>query len=128
MTTASVLVDRAPDACWNQFTDATLLPAWVPGLRRAWIVRADADGAAAEVAFEFDRSLTYSLVYTYDRDALEVRWEPRVGRRDAVRGSARFVAEDGGTRVECALEERQPGDLAALLDAFAQWMHATSRA
>jgi len=123
--TASVLVPRTPEACWTQFTDATLLTGWVPGLRKADVIGRNADGTAVEVSFEFDRSLIYSLVYTYDRAAMEVRWEPRVGRRDAVRGSARFHPEDGGTRVVCTLDERTEGEAVALLAAFARWMSET---
>jgi len=123
--TASVFIPRSPDACWRQFTDASLLPGWVPGMRRARVIAAGPDGLAREVSFEFAASLTYSLVYTYDVDAREVRWEPRVGRRDAVRGVARFNLEDDGTRVVCSLDERTDGELDALLAAFRRWMLET---
>jgi uncharacterized protein YndB with AHSA1/START domain len=125
MRTATVFIPRAPEACWRQFTDAGLLPGWVPGLRRARVVAAGDDGLAREVSFELGTSLTYSLVYSYDDAEREVRWEPRVGRRDAVRGVARFLAEDDGTRVVCSLDERTAGELDALLAAFRRWMLET---
>ena len=130
MPTATKLIPRPPAACWRHFTDAALLAAWVPGLRRVRVVATMPDGLPLEVAFEFAASRTYSLVYTYDVDARVVTWSPRMGQRDAVRGSARFDAEDGGTRVTYTLEsssarapaERHDDDPVVLLDAFAQWM------
>lgn len=120
--TASVFIERSPDACWREFTNAALLAAWVPGLRRARVVATGDDGLAREVAFEFAASLTYSLVYSYEAAAREVRWEPRVGRRDAVSGRARFEPEDAGTRVYYTADERADGDHDALLAAFQRWM------
>ena len=101
-------------------------------LRRARIVTSYPDGLAHEVAYEFAASRTYSLVYTYDHAARAVAWAPRVGLRDAVRGSARFDAEDAGTRVTYTTEdghgrteaERAIDDPDALLDSFARWMGA----
>jgi hypothetical protein len=130
MPSASVFVPRPPAACWREFTDATTLAGWVPGLRKAVVIATYADGLPLEVAYEFATSRTYSLVYRYDLDARAVAWEPRIGKRDAVRGSARFNAEDAGTRVTYATEdgvgrtaaERAIDDPRALLDAFARWM------
>jgi uncharacterized protein YndB with AHSA1/START domain len=130
MPTASTLIPRPPAACWRHFTDAALLVGWVPGLRRARVVATHPDGLPLEVAFEFAASRTYSLVYQYDLAARTVSWSPRVGLRDAVRGSVRFDDDDGGTRVTYALESTGPrspaeqhgDDPVALLDAFAAWM------
>ncbi|HVV84901.1 MAG TPA: SRPBCC family protein, partial [Kofleriaceae bacterium] len=130
MPSASKLIPRSPQACWRQFVDADRLVGWVPGLRRARVVATHDDGLAREVAFEFATSRTYSLVYTYDAAARQVSWAPRIGQRDAVRGSARFDPEDGGTRVTYTLEpavgrtaaEVAQDDPQALLDAFARWM------
>ena len=129
MPTASKLIARSPGACWKQFTDASRLLGWVPGLRRARVIASHPDGLPLEVAFEFAASRTYSLVYTYDREALVVSWSPRVGQRDAVSGSAGFAAEDGGTRVTYRADapgrtdaERAVDDPQVLLDAFAVWM------
>jgi uncharacterized protein YndB with AHSA1/START domain len=130
MPTATMLVPRSPAACWKQFTDASLLMAWVPGLRRARVIATHPDGLALEVAFEFATSRTYSLVYTYDLATLTVTWSPRMGQRDAVSGAARFAAEAGGTRVTYTVEaadgrsdaERDADDPDAVLAAFARWM------
>lgn len=133
MPSASKLIARSPEACWRHFTDAGTLLGWVPGLRRVRIVAVLPDGLASEVAFEFSTSRTYSLVYRYDLAARTVAWEPRIGLRDAVRGSARFDAEDGGTRVTYTTEEgesrsaaeRLVDDPHVLLEAFARWMLRT---
>lgn len=133
MPTASKLIARSPGACWKHFIDASLLTGWVPGLRRARVVATHPDGLPLEVAYEFAASRTYTLVYAYDHEALVVTWSPRVGQRDAVRGTARFSAEDSGTRVTYTVEaspgrsdaERDSDDPHALLDAFARLMART---
>jgi len=107
-----------------------MLKAWVPGLRRARVVATAPDGLPAEIYFELAATLTYSLAYTHDLERREVRWEPRVGRRDGVRGFARFDPEDDGTRITYGLEEgdgrtaadRAIADPQALLAAFSRWM------
>ena len=96
------------------------------------IERDEETGLPREVLFEFAASLTYSLVYSYDVSTLEVRWEPRVGKRDAVRGFARFVTCDAGTEMTYALEqgngrnvaEQALGDPEAVIIAFAQWVES----
>jgi hypothetical protein len=132
MRMVSAFVARSPAACWRHFTNAALLAVWVPGLRKARLIATGADGLPLEVSFEFADSLTYSLRYTHDADKHEVRWEPSMGRRDGVRGFARFDAEDAGTRVTYGIEagdgrsasERAIDDPHALLAAFVRWMHA----
>lgn len=128
MPTASAYVPRAPDACWRVFVNPTVLAAWVPGLRRARVIASNPDGTPLEIQFEFSTSLIYTLVYTYDAAAREVRWEPRAGKRDAVRGFARFDPFDEGTRITYSVEHGGGRSTAeqdaphALLDAFAKWM------
>jgi uncharacterized protein YndB with AHSA1/START domain len=125
-------IQRTPEQCWRVLVDASLLTHWVPGLRRATVITSNDAGLPREIHFEFSVSLTYSLVYTYDVAAREVRWEPRVGGRDAVRGFARLVPDGSGTRMTYALEpgsgrsegDRALGDPDALVAAFAAWMHA----
>ena len=130
MRTAIGYLAQSPDTCWRSFTDPQLLGAWVPGLRRTRVVVTGGDGLASEILFEFAASLTYTLVYSYDPTAREVRWEPRAGKRDAVRGFARFDAFDSGTRMTYGLEqgdgrsevERALGEPANLVEAFTRWL------
>jgi hypothetical protein len=106
-----------------------MFPAWIPGLRKAAVITRDERGRPHEVLFEFSTSRTFSLVYTYDDAQREVRWEPQLGKRDAVRGSARFDAHDDGTRMTYVLEpgvvsrDRVVGDIEALVASFVQCMH-----
>ncbi|HEU0032596.1 MAG TPA: SRPBCC family protein [Kofleriaceae bacterium] len=135
MRTAETVLPHPVDACWRAFTDATLLRAWVPGLRTVTVISTAARGLPREVLFEFAESRTYTLVYEYDLFAKEVRWEPQLGKRDAVRGFARFESADGGTRMTYALEEgdgrtdaeRSLGDLDVLVASFARWLPAVAR-
>jgi len=116
---------KSPEACWRVLVDAKLAPHWVPGLRRATVVVTGADELPAEVHFEFAASLTYSLVYSYDVAAREMRFEPRLGKRDGVRGFARIESRDGGARLVYGLEpgpSRAGDDLDALVASFAHWM------
>jgi hypothetical protein len=130
MRSATTVLPQSVDACWRGFTDARVLLAWVPGLRRATVISTGAMGLPREILFEFAESRTYTLLYDYDLAAREVRWQPQLGKRDAVSGHVRFEAVDGGTRMEYALEqgdgrteaERALGDLDSLVSAFATWM------
>ena len=114
-----------PEVCWELFIEPKTLTAWIPGLRRAQVI-AKERGLPAEIHFEFASSLVYTLVYTYDADALEVRWEPKLGRRDGVSGFAKFEPADGHTRMTYGLAhgdartaaERALGDPARLVAAF----------
>jgi uncharacterized protein YndB with AHSA1/START domain len=127
----TVRVPRSPTDCWRLFTDVATLTAWVPGLRRAQTL-AMSHGLPSEVHFEFSDSLVYTLVYTYDVEHREVRWQPKLGRRDGVTGYVRFEADGDGTQVTYALEhgagreasERELGDLGKLAEAFVAWMQA----
>ena len=130
MRTATGYLAHAPDTCWRRFTDAQLLGAWVPGLRRSRVIVLGADGLASEIQFELAASLTYTLVYSYDLAAREVRWEPRAGKRDAIRGFARFEAFDHGTRMTYGLEEgggrsaveAALGEPDVFVEAFTRWL------
>lgn len=130
MSTAETLIPRPPAACWREFTDAARLIAWVPGLRRARVVAALPDGLPLEVAFEFAGSRTYTLVYQYEPATHTVRWSPRTGQRDAVRGSIELTPVEGGTLARYHLEPALPDspaadNPAAVLAAFAAWMDRT---
>ena len=132
MRVVSASIHRSPDACWRVLVDPKLLPHWVPGLRRATVVAVGADGLPAEIHFEYSTSLTYSLVYRYDVAARELRFEPRLGKRDGVRGFARIEATEHGAELHYGLEvgdgrspaDRALGDAEATVAAFAGWMHA----
>jgi hypothetical protein len=132
MQTVVAYIRRTPEACWRVLVDANVLTGWVPGLRRARVISTTADGLPGEIHFEFSTSLTYTLVYTYDAAARELRFEPRLGKRDGVRGFARVEPFDEGARLTYGLEpgdgrssaDRALGDLDALVAAFATWMHA----
>ncbi len=131
MQTVLAVVAREPEACWRAFIDATTFSAWIPGLRRARVVQVGADGLPSEILFEFGASRTYSLVYSYDADKREVRWEPRANKRDAVAGFARFDALDDGTRVTYGLANQSGGtqlaELTDLVAAFGAWMATAKR-
>jgi hypothetical protein len=130
MRTATTVLSQPVDACWRAFTDARLLLAWVPGLRRATVISTGAMGLPREILFEFAESRTYTLIYDYNVASHEVRWSPQLGKRDAVSGHARFQSVDGGTQMEYALEqgdgrseaERALGNLDGLLTAFSGWL------
>ncbi len=112
--------------------DPALLAHWVPGLRRAVVISSGPFGLPAEVHFEFSTSLTYTLVYSYDLERREVRFEPRLGKRDGVSGYVRIEPFDDGSRIEYGLEEgegrssadRELGGADAIVAAFAKWMLA----
>jgi hypothetical protein len=133
MQTVTTFVPRDAATCWRVFTDVARLPEWVPGLRHAEILT-KARGLPAEVHFQFAHSLAYTLVYAYDKQQQEIRWEPKLGRREGVTGWVRFEPCEGGTRVTYALEhgddrgaaERELGDLQKLVDAFATWLTTTT--
>lgn len=131
MQSLTVSVPNDPASCWRVFTDAARLPAWVPGLRQATILVKER-GLPAEVHFELDGGLAYTLVYTYDLPARHVRWEPKLGRAHGVSGFVRFEPDGGGTRVTYGLAHgtgrgdaaRAADDLARLVDAFVARMGA----
>lgn len=131
MVTVRAVVSREPAACFRAFIDAATFGAWVPGLRRAQVIRVGLDGLATEILFEFGASRTYTLVYTYDHEAREVRWQPGSGKLDAVAGFAKFEALDGGTSVTYGLENHDGGadlsEVHALVTAFSQWMQTARR-
>lgn len=106
MQQVTVFVPRDPQTCWRLFTDVALLNAWVPGLRRAQVI-AKERGLPVEVHCEFAESRAYTLVYSYDVEQREVRWHPKLGKRDGVTGLARFEPAEGGTQVTYGIE---PGE------------------
>jgi uncharacterized protein YndB with AHSA1/START domain len=132
MQIVSAVIARPVDDCWRVFTDPAAMTSWVPGLVDARLIETTTDGLPLEIQFEFAAAHIYSLVYTYDREARVVRWEPRPGEHGAVRGFARFEATVGGTTFTYALEhdvgrkaaERWLDNPKQLVAAFQQWMEA----
>jgi len=120
-------IARTPEACWRRFIDLDALSAWLPNLRRVRVITTGADGRPHEVAFELTSS-SYTLVYAYDEATLTVRWAPRTGVRDAVRGEASFAAAPDGCLMTYQLEgsdarsTRALAEPDALVSAFARWM------
>jgi hypothetical protein len=131
--TVSVVVPKDPQTCWRLFTDISLLGAWVPGLRRSQVL-AKERGMPLEVHYEFAESRAYTLVYSYDAERREVRWQPKLGRRDGVTGFARFEETDGGTLLTYGLEhgearsasDRELGDAEKLVASLQAWLIARS--
>jgi uncharacterized protein YndB with AHSA1/START domain len=132
MQSATSIVSVSPDTCWELFTDVSLLTSWVPGLRAAEII-AGKRALPSEIHFEFAGSqstASYTLVYTYDKHAREVRWEPKLGKQFGVTGFIRFDAEGTGTRVSYGLAhgDARTGadrvDVQRLLDAFVARVNA----
>ena len=134
METVTAYVPLDPTACFRAFTDARQLAAWVPGLRRADIL-SKARGLADEVHFEFASELAYTLVYSYDVEQREVRWQPKIGADEGVTGFARFDAAAGGTQITYGLEhgeartpaEQELGNLATLVAAFVSFVSGPAR-
>jgi hypothetical protein len=124
------VIPRGPEVCWRILVDAAQLPAWVPGLRKAQVISTEpVGGLPAEIWFEYSTSLSYSLAYSYDAGT-EIRWEPRTGKRDGVRGFARLEPVAGGTKLTYALEqgtgrsaaEVELGEVNAIVTAFSEWV------
>jgi hypothetical protein len=124
MQTVTAFVSRDPATCWQIFTDVNLLTAWVPNLRRVETIAKTLSGLPGEVHFEYASSMTYTLVYAYDAATREVRWQPKLGKRDGVTGFARFDAFDSGTRITYGIEHgdnraaSDRNDQQQLVDAF----------
>lgn len=99
------------------------------------MIRLGQDGLPTEILFEFGESRTYTLVYTYDLVAREVRWKPNTGKLDAVAGFARFepLEDETGTSLTYGLEHHGGGggtdaaEAQALVAAFSQWMASARR-
>lgn len=115
----------SPAACFAEFNDLKVARLWLPGLKKAQVVRSDGQGRPLEVSYEFGESLSYALVYAYDDAALRVRWVPSAGVRDGVSGSATFEPSEKGCHFRYSLEsfrgragthERDVGE------AFAAWV------
>lgn len=116
-----------PEVCFAEFIDLRTARLWLPGLKKAKVVRADAAGRPLEVSYEFGDVLSYALVYAYDDALKRVRWVPSVGVRDGVSGFASFEATERGCRFRYSLEsfrgrgETHEQDVAT---AFTAWIRS----
>ena len=119
----------APAACFAEFNDLKIARLWLPGLKKAQVVRSDAKGRPLEVSYEFGESLSYALVYAYDDATLRVRWVPSAGVRDGVSGFASFESSTKGCLFRYSLESfRGRGDSHErdVGEAFAGWISKRS--
>lgn len=109
---------------FDEFIDLKVARLWLPGLKRARLVRSDENGRPLEVFYEFGDTLAYALVYAYDDATKKVRWVPSSGVRDAVSGSASFEDTPSGCRFSYALEslKREANHETEVASAFVAWM------
>jgi hypothetical protein len=121
------VLPATPAACFAEFIDLRSARLWLPGLKKARVVRSDGQGRPLEVSYEFGDILSYALVYAYDDAQLRVRWVPSAGLQDGVSGSASFDAAPGGCAFRYSLESlrgRAPTHEADVAQAFAAWMRS----
>lgn len=120
------VIRKSPEACFQAFKDLDKARLWVPGLKKARVVRTDREGAPLEAYFEFGDAWSYSLVYRWDDVSLRVRWVPASGVHDAVAGVASFSAHPDGCLFIYSLEAlrgRPASHAEDVAEAFARWMH-----
>lgn len=119
------VIPGSAQRAFDEFVDLKVARLWLPGLKRARLVRSDDNGRPLEVFYEFGESLSYALVYAYDDAAKKVRWVPSSGVRDAVSGMASFEDTPQGCRFTYALEslKREEGHEREVAAAFVAWMN-----
>jgi hypothetical protein len=118
------------ELCFNEFVDLRTARLWLPGLKKARVVRSDDKGRPLEVSYEFGDILSYALVYAYDDVLRRVRWVPSVGLQDGVSGSASFDVVPEGCRFRYSLESlrgRAPTHETDVAQAFAAWIRSRAR-
>lgn len=121
------VLPASPATCFSEFTDLRTARLWLPGLKKAKVVRTDERGRPLEVSYEFGEILSYALVYAYDDAAKRVTWVPSAGLLDAVSGSASFEPAPEGCRFRYALESqrgRSPTHEADVAEAFTRWIRS----
>lgn len=118
------VIPGSAQRAFEEFVDLKVARLWLPGLKRARVVRSDVGGRPLEVFYEFGDTLSYALVYAYDDAAKKVRWVPSSGVRDAVSGFASFEDTGAGCRFTYALEslKRDAGHEREVASAFVAWM------
>lgn len=124
MEAASLSV--TPEVAYRAFCEIDRQRLWVPGLKKVKVVRADANGRALEVFYEFGESLAYALVYAWDDAQLKARWVPSSGVRDGVSGSVWFEATPGGCLMHYhleALKGRPTDHEKEVVRGFREWLN-----
>lgn len=121
------VLPASAEVCFNEFVDLKSARLWLPGLRKAKVVRADAQGRPLEVSYEFGDVLSYALVYAYDEAQKKVRWVPSAGVQDGVSGSATFESSGGECRFKYAVSGergRSATHEEEVAQAFAHWIRS----
>ena len=119
------VLPASPDTCFTEFTDLRCTRLWLPGLKKARVVRSDAQGRPIEVSYEFGDVLSYALVYHYDDATRRVRWVPSAGLQDGVSGSASFDLAANGCLFRYSLDSlrgRAPTHETDVAEAFTAWI------
>lgn len=125
-----VVLPASPRFCFSEFVDVRTARLWLPALKKARVVRSDAQGRPLEVSYEFGAALSYALVYAYDDDALSVRWVPSAGVQDGVSGSANFEPVREGCLFRysaVSLRGRSPTHEQEVGMAFAHWIRGRAQ-
>ncbi len=121
------VLPASAEVCFNEFVDLRTARLWLPGLKKARVVRSDDKGRPLEVSYEFGDVLSYALVYAYDEAGRQVRWVPSAGLQDAVSGTASFEPEAEGCHFRYSLESlrgRSPNHEQEVAQAFASWIRS----
>jgi len=121
------VLPATPDTCFSEFIDLRTARLWLPGLKKARVVRSDAQGRPIEVSYEFGDVLSYALVYHYDDATHRVRWVPSAGLQDGVSGSASFDLAANGCLFRYSLDSlrgRAPTHETDVAEAFSQWIRS----
>ncbi len=130
VTMFEAVLPGSAQKAFDEFVDLRTARLWLPGLKRAQVVRTDANGRPLEVFYEFGEVLAYALVYAYDDAHKRVRWVPSSGVRDGVSGGATFEDTPQGCRFTYSLESlrgRSEDHEAQVARAFVQWMGSRTR-
>jgi len=114
-TIERMVVDGAPERCFEVVADIERYPEWVADLKEVHVQERDEQGRPSLVSFRagaFGRSTSYTLFYDYSQAPNELRWIQRDGDLTSrLDGIYRFEpAPEGGTEVtyQLAVELRVP--------------------
>ena len=123
-TTVSAPLRLDAERCYELFCDVDTIPKWLSVVRSTAVRKRDKQGRALDVAFlgSLQRaSVGYSLRYSYDDEAREVRWHHGGGGVEQLAGSACFEPRaDGGCILHYALLTELPDRLPPWADELYQ--------